>query len=240
MKRKIKDKIKKIPGIHYIYIKLCEHNERKADQEKIIKNSSLQRNGDKTIAVLETLLEPLKIDYFYDFGSLLGIVREGHFLSHDLDIDISCNVESLDDFFNVAITIDKALKNNGFSKKHDIYLGDKLAVITYDYLGVSIDFFANVPYDDKRICYEFYRIADVNYNHKNEVSVWGTVRTNVFETKLVRFEGANVRIPLNAEKVLEDEYTQDWKTPNPNWEESDCPNLLYFEKLRGRYDYKKY
>jgi phosphorylcholine metabolism protein LicD len=37
---------------------------------------------------LINILEDAQVDYWMDSGSLLGLVREGHLLEDDLDIDI--------------------------------------------------------------------------------------------------------------------------------------------------------
>lgn len=56
---------------------------------------------DPQLHQLVSILESGEIGYWVDSGSLLGIVREGHLLEHDPDIDISIWASDLDKFLEV-------------------------------------------------------------------------------------------------------------------------------------------
>ena len=49
------------------------------------------KNLDQQLNMVCSLLNELKIEYCVDSGTLLGLIREGKLLVHDLDIDISIN-----------------------------------------------------------------------------------------------------------------------------------------------------
>lgn len=149
MNRETKDRIKALPIVRSLYAALMRYKDRQYQKFLKKRNISLKTNGEQVVAAIERLLAGEGITYFYDYGSLLGLVREGHFLGHDTDMDISCNVKDEAAFADVAAILDKTLIPAGFEKKHDIYMGTHLLECTYMYMGVSIGFLANVVTEEE-------------------------------------------------------------------------------------------
>lgn len=237
MKKKTKEFIKKLPIVHQIYSSLMTKREQQAKKEKEDRNLALNEHGFDVMKVIFDALEPLKVKYFFDFGSLLGIIREGKFLGHDTDVDISCCVNELSEFREISKKIDFAVSKVGFQKRHDVYLDGELVVNTYYYKGVSIDFFANLYKDGFDNSFDMYRIANVEYSTKTEASVWRCRRAHTENTKLIEVGHVLVRVPENAEEVLAYEYGEDWRVPNPDWDEFSSPNVIFEENSRGDYKY---
>lgn len=238
MNRATKDKIKALPIVRSLYAALMRHKDRQYQKSLVKRNQALKTNGEQVVAAIDRLLAGEGITFFYDYGSLLGIVREGHFLGHDTDMDISCNVKDEAAFAEVAAILDKKLIPAGFQKKHDIYMGEHLSECTYMYMGVSIDFIANVVTEEESYNYLFYRTQGVEYTDGNETTVWISKKPPVTQTVLQPLGNIHVHIPQNAEEVLTMEYGEDWRVPNPDWNDIvDAPHCHRDDSLRGHYEY---
>jgi len=55
---------------------------------KTRKRSAIQKYGFDVLDHIHAVLEKEGIVFFLDFGTLLGIVREGRFIDHDVGLDI--------------------------------------------------------------------------------------------------------------------------------------------------------
>ena len=84
--RRIKEILRhgKITKSLYVYLwNIKEKHRRK------VQNENIKANGIKTIHYLQSVLEKQNIQFFFDMGTLLGIIRENALLGHDIDIDIA-------------------------------------------------------------------------------------------------------------------------------------------------------
>ena len=58
-----------------------------------IKSRELMENGEDTVVRVQKILSETGVFFFFDMGTLLGIVREGRLLKHDMDIDIGVRLK---------------------------------------------------------------------------------------------------------------------------------------------------
>ena len=80
------------------------------------RNDKMQSYGLETLKLLSNTLHKEKINYWLDFGTLLGIVRDKDIIQHDTDIDIAILAEEYSE------KIDNILVNAGFSIWRSIYI----------------------------------------------------------------------------------------------------------------------
>lgn len=132
-------------------------------------------------------LADLNIEYWANFGTLLGFHREQDIIEHDVDIDFGC-----DDQLNELIWSNKNKLSAGF-KLYDSssrHLGPKFYI---SYKGFDADIY-------------FYKNED-DHLHTYEKTDWGNY-TRSIPTKLVYpLQELNVRniktlVPKNAEEYL--------------------------------------
>lgn len=156
-----------------------------------------------------TLLESLKLEPFLMSGTLLGLIRENRFLSHDIDIDIG--VVSAESFE----TVKQACIKSGFFKSiaHDQNYVLKLEHIQ----GTVLDIF-----------FHWYEKGQIL--HGSTYLIWSN---SPFDYSSRLFYGNNYRIPKNHEQYLTENYG-DWLTPKPEFNILyDTPNVSINQNWDG-------
>lgn len=97
----------------------------KRSKKQIRKN--LHSYGNHTINQLENVLNKTKFLYFFDMGTLLGIVREGRIIQHDLDIDIGMHISSE----NERELLLELLKKNHCEHRYSYHIENVVSIRTH-------------------------------------------------------------------------------------------------------------
>lgn len=185
--------------------------------------------------IIEVLQEH-NIRYGLFAGTLLGAVRENDFIAHDEDVDLYVLEEDRIKLFDSLPT----LLNKGFS------------VVRYHRTGKTLSIIRNNQYTD----FSFFGYYNGYLRNSGE---WLALSNLLETTKEYVFLGKSVRIPTDAEGLLECTYGLDWHIPikwnnyeMPAWKrlyhnireriKEMIPSSLYFylinrktEKLKGKY-----
>ena len=141
-----------------------------------------------------TILNKYNIDYWVDFGTLLGIYRENDIIFMDRDVDIV-----LVDSDTLATLMDNT--KDDFIKK-----GYKLEKLTWSaYRVYKYNFFADLYINKK---------DDINKQYIGATGETSNISYELIGTpKYINWKNINVRVPYNIEKVLEYRYGNDYMTP---------------------------
>lgn len=200
--------LRKFPGIYDSYQK---HYFNVVEKKKL---KGMHRLGYQYVRDINKTLDESKIDYFYTYGTMLGLVRDGGFIAHDNDIDMGIRVN--DQF--VWENLEKAMKKIGFHKKHAFMFDGKITEQTYIKNNVSVDFFLyEMKDDDTMITYFYFNGA----GKENGEDLWyvGYYEHVPFSgMQKITCHDVEFRIPEHPEQYLEEIYGPDWKIPIPNWE----------------------
>lgn len=177
----------------------------------------IQRYGIRYISEITNTLNSNGVITFVDFGSLLGIVREGHLMYHDIDIDIGvisnsimtgeliygllskCNYRLVREF-----KIKDSTKEQSYYKKH---------------IRIDIQFYV-ISSEQKMMCYLF-------YEKEAGKQKWYAVEkscTLVQSVKDIIISKNKIYIPDNAETLLRDKYGENWRIPDKGWVYWKGPN----------------
>ncbi len=172
----------------------------------------LQKHGWDTLKKVHEVLTKTGIGYFYDYGTLLGLIREGGFIKHDDDIDLTIlpGTKSPNEVYRVLV-------NNGFAFLHGFKVGTRIVEFTVtDINGLSIDIF--FPRKDNRGKY-----YGVDIFWEPERTYPSELANTVVETEysmpeaLATFtmpNGVDVSIPKDYEKLLVEEFGSTWRIPD--------------------------
>lgn len=170
------------------------------------------KNAPKLLFQLKKSLDENNIQFWLDFGTLLGAFREHDFIKHDLDLDIGT-------FYENHKSVREALTKNGFQvlrdftvKKND-YEGIEE---TYIYLGVTIDVFYYHKRGDMMYCNTFSMIEN-EYNDMTRFNVKEiTVPCNGL--KCMNFKGLEFMVPKDTEMHLQYHYGKNFMIPNAKFD----------------------
>lgn len=177
-----------------------------------VKRAKLQAKGLQMITVVQGVLAREGIVCFADFGTLLGLVREGRLLAHDLDIDLG--VVATDDIDIVRIRI--ALERFGFKVWREYRVGGRLVESSFRMLGLKVDLNYYEVTDDFAKTWLLYRDPELSYGPQ-ERDVVEMTYSPIGEFSTINVSGHDIQIPANAEQLLVEKYGPTWRVPDKNW-----------------------
>ena len=147
--------------------------------------------------------------FFFDFGTLLGFVRDGGFIAHDDDLDVGVIMRDDSDWEK----IEKALIDSGFVKEKEFTLNGATTEQTYRYDGLGVDFFRHFDNGDHQRVYYYERAFEVRYRSACEFSATYIITVPISQTTSIYLDRGSFPVPSNAEDYLLDVYGDTWRTP---------------------------
>lgn len=212
---RIKQKIKTNRLIRPLYLRYWYFKQRCLDAEAF---RNLQDKGHAVIEFIQNTLED-KVFFYFDCGTLLGIVREGKLLKHDNDIDIAVRAYEKEDITKVReLFLKKGCKLvRSFSIE-----GIGIVEDAFGIYGYQFDVFYIKHGSPKDYYFLMYKGAET----QGIESQWNVMRlyfTPVLSLKKIDFEGLSINVPENAEFHLQEKYG-DWRTPNKYFDYMSAPN----------------
>ena len=107
-------------------------------QEKAVadrKHTIFMQYGAQVLVHFAKSMQQAGLDYWLEFGTLLGAYRDGTFVPNELDLDVGAYLQD-------APQIYKVLTQNGFRLVREFHVvGDNNMEQTYEYKGVTLDVF---------------------------------------------------------------------------------------------------
>jgi phosphorylcholine metabolism protein LicD len=183
MKLKLTDEMKVVIGI-IIFIGICiityyTYSSRNFKNDKEEYSYELLTNT-------KMLLDDNNIEFFLDYGTLLGAYRDNQFIPHDTDIDIS-----IYDYENIH-----TITNNEELKKYNLQTVRKeKELYSLKLINFKGELLHNKLQYDNEIYIDIYKV----YFQPT--------------TTLYKFYNTKFNIPTNTDKYLEHMYGDTWKTP---------------------------
>lgn len=177
------------------------------------KRRLLRKNGDVILKIIDKAFQGAGIEYFVDFGTLLGVIREGDFLKHDDDIDITiCSPD-----INSHFVVDLLLKE-GFSFIHSLEYKGKSRIVALDYKGTSVDFYFRELSDDGSVYWRYGAYFNPKENYPSQE--WNNcIRISyplTLQCKRWQFKDMKISVPTDPEEHLVFEYGEGWRVPDLN------------------------
>lgn len=177
----------------------------------------LLENRFKFLCEVKEILDKYNIEFWLDFGTLLGFVRQGDFLLTDPDIDIGVKREEKEKIINILNELEKIGNLSIVSRVEYANSVPYLAGLKIYRGDTWIDIAFYFKFEDKRIW---------------TISQWDKVM--VFDEKYfnelqdLEVKGVVFKIPNYIEELLILKYGEDWRRPFEPGEEYDLhqrPNV---------------
>ena len=225
----IKMHIKRIKPIKRVYDVLFKA--KRNEQEEQRKRAALAAEGMSLVADLEKILQDAPYTYFIAYGNLLGLVREGHFLAHDNDLDYAISVNEGSPWED----LEKRLVANGFTKCRQFLIDGKVHEQSYCRDELTVDFFGYLDGEEYSRWYGFCRRDGYIYDDRYDMHILETHFSPIKSVKQLEFNGVMVTVPADPERFLEDAYGPGWRVPDPTWSGEKESNRIELDIL-GRLD----
>lgn len=173
--------------------------------------NAMRKYSSQTIAQLQSMFESTELCFFFDMGTLLGIVRDGKLMKYDYDIDMAVKTSEEKD----KATLRRLLIDNGCKLLMEDVVDD-IGVVeeSYKLNGVKFDVNYYMNEGESDICYLLYKDPESTATRLNVVKlscdeIKGTVK--------VPFQGMLISIPENAEAYLAQRYGDNWRIPDKGY-----------------------
>lgn len=228
---KIKNSLQTNRITHPIYARARYVRDRikNADEFKM-----LQEQGPQVIKLIQELLEN-EVLFYFDAGTLLGIIREGKLLKHDCDIDIA--VQGFDQ--KEVMRVRQLFLSNNFKLERSFSIeGIGIVEDAFSILNFRFDVFYIQRENEKEYYYAMYRnpqlANDPDIRKRNVIKL---SFTPILAVKKVDLEGVFVNVPENPELYLQERYGENWRIPDKYFEFWNSPSAEKTELIGMRYDY---
>ena len=172
---------------------------------------------------------PQNYNPFVDFGTLLGFIRDGGFISHDIDTDLGiiCN-DSL-----ARTQLLEKFKQEGYFITHEFYLLNELQEFSLEQDGIKTDiiFYGSKEESGRSLMYtySFERNFDTVYANAFELDTYYYEYPLITEFTTTSVANFDFPIPSDYEKALMERYGKGWKVKDPNWEYKHDPSVKKVE-----------
>ena len=207
MKSKLKKFLKESFLTKWLYRALWKIKYRKSLKFYKQKRDALQKNGARLIHFLQKTLEGEK--FFFDMGTLLGIVREGRLLGHDLDIDVGLYADGEQGVERVRETLIK----NGCKLK-STYKVEEIGVVEDSFLIEEVKFDVSYYYKEEDVD-AVYLMYDAQEG--KPAKVVKLCCSPIEEIGQVSFKGGDINVPKDSLKYLAERYGENWRIPDKNY-----------------------
>lgn len=204
-----------------ILLKINQHYRSKVEAQK---RESVHTYGLESLKQVKEAFQEIKREFWLDYGTLLGAVREKDFIGHDADIDVATFFTGNDD----AKKFEKLMIQKGFEKSREFWRDEKIVEETYLYKGVNLDVFYYYSGDekDKIHCYTLEEGEHSVYQKLTDHTlVTGLSVKKVFVTfskvKWIDFKGEQFPVPENYHQYLVDNYGPTYMIKDENWNFAD-------------------
>lgn len=190
----------------------------------------LQKHGADVLKRLHEIMVANSISYYCEAGTLLGLMRDGGFIPHDDDVDISIRADT-----KTPDLVLRALIAHGYRFLHAFeYQGRVTEFTVLDECGLSIDVFfhTKAKTDGYLLAWQPYWSVDKEYPAENANSL--VEFEFVAPTKLIPHSvvGVTTMIPENFSDVLKSSYGP-WQVPDAHYDtvndriHRDLPGYAY-------------
>lgn len=199
----------KLDGIHWLKVMLTPISSYLRKRTLNNMNRKFHICADSVFSDIYNILSQ-EVEFWPEFGTLLGIFRDGEFMRHDFDFDFGAFIDDAD-------TIISALRNNGFDITHE-FVGienPQIRECTFNYKNISIDFFFFVKHETYD-CYTFHPL-EIHSDYKKNIYKIKPFRFPVFTLKNTTFKGISILIPEDTESHLIYSYGENFMIPDPHF-----------------------
>ncbi len=189
------------------------------------KNRKITKHVRDILLRIKPVFDENTLDWWLDYGTLLGCVREGKIIKNDIDLDFGLIAKNG--------SLQNAMQKAGFRLLNRTTVNGIITVEQYDIKGIGFDVFYYRKEDDKLVT-NIWLTNDASMPQQVAYKKgFGTLKETTFtytDTQAVEFYGVNCKIPTNYDLYLKEHFGDDYMIPNPNFSHNDERNIVTVQK----------
>lgn len=202
-----KDKVLKLPVIN----KLNHLANKKIDGDR---QKLLKENAHQILKEFEEVNNQLGHKIWIEAGTLLGYVREGAILAHDIDMDFA--MLNPKDASELDRIIEFLAERNFVLNRKLVYKGD-VKEISFSYNGLNVDIILFERVNEKVISTTMIWYGMNALNKPVDIEAF-YYELPMEELEQVSFMDATTYVPTNSVDYLKGYYGEDYLIPNTNYD----------------------
>ncbi len=180
----------------------------------------LKKNGPEVLKDLATLFKKYDIPAFAAYGTMLGFVRDGGFITHDDDMDIGV----MPGMWSPQMLL-RLLIENGYKVLYVFKFHDRVTEFKVEYKCIPIDFFFYEENNDEYLSHLYFYVEGTKYPTPNANSV-KVVHTPKFEgIQWISVFDEEFPVLKNPERFLAALYGEGWRVPDKGWHDDKRPHI---------------
>jgi phosphorylcholine metabolism protein LicD len=198
-------------------------------------NKKFTSDSIKLLKDVTAILEKNDIEYYLDFGTLLGVIREKRLIPWDNDLDISIlHEKDYKKVYQILKNLDYSIKINTFKQSNN-YRKQKNKKIYYYDLGFTDENNIQIIKVKKKYLYGLYSARlDIFFKYKkdNYLHFVADGKKYKIDAKYVsngliteEFFGKKFTVLKDYEEYLNAVYGN-WQKPDKLWNKEDCLTLV--------------
>jgi hypothetical protein len=195
------------------------------------KSYKIRKNAKIILDKLNTVFSEHTQDYWLDYGTLLGYVREKKIIKGDLDLDFGVISQE---------TLAHYLKEEDIHITQQTIVDEVITMEQYRYKDIGFDIFYYRDIDDKFITNiwlaDDYTIPQKESYNKDRGILYETTFSSL-ETIDIEFYETPFKIPKNYDLYLSEHYGDDYMIPNSHFRLEDEKNK---QKVSKTFEVKFY
>ena len=189
------------------------------------KNYRIRTKASKILEKMQRVFEARGEEYWLDYGTLLGFVREGRIIKGDLDLDFGVLSQ---------VSFEDELKKEQIYLTQRVTVKGVVAAEQYRYEDIGFDVFYYRKIADDKIATNVWLALDYSIPQKVVYEQGGgelgeTVFSS-FATKEILFYGVPFRVPEDSDRYLREHFGDDYMIPDPDFTHKDEKNRNAVDK----------
>lgn len=181
----------------------------------LIKKQTKRFNkGNKSLLVkVDEILTNKGLQYWLNYGTLLGAYRDHAFIKHDYDLDIGM-------WWKDQNGVKELFLDNGFKLVNEFHFGEwdhpEKTEFRFEYAGafIDVDFYT---IDETQMAFTFNPLLkegiDYTQRHIRLPVIAERINNPIRGLSRLEFIGHNFLVPSNTEEYLVYNYGENWRTP---------------------------
>lgn len=191
---------------------------------------NVKKQGMQLLGLLKEAFEEIGHEFWLDYGTLLGAIREKDFIGHDKDLDIG--------LFDISEEEKKELETilfkKGFTKYKQYEIDGKIVEESYNFNGAHVDFFYYFQKEEGKVwCYFCEMGPNLTFENTAEYQIARGYNDHVVTSRFTglspyEFKGETFMVPTNYKEYITDNYGETYMIVDEGWVNGSSPKNIDF------------
>ena len=215
---KLKQTLKKCKPIYSSYYFVIQRYKK---VKQFFGEKHFAKESFNVISKVQDLIEGGGFHFYFAFGTLLGIIREGRLLKHDMDIDMILYCKNQEEVKECK----QYMLQHGLTVEYEFAV-DGIGITQHAFLYHKIRIDIHYCFSQETDTIDYVYVLFDDNESANKVARFACPHCNVAEK--YDFKGKKINVPKKPIDFLVNMYGENWRTPDKGYKywESACVDVM--------------